>query len=419
MNLLRTITAPAIALIAATALIQPASGQSFRVAAVVNEDIISTLDLGERVEMIIQSSKMPKTNEVRRQLAPQMLRMLIDEKLKMQEAERLNIVVSPAELNAAIASIEKRNRIPEGQFRNHMEATGVPVESVTDQIRADLSWNKIISRRIAGTVSIDDLEVKETTERLNAITGKPEHNYSEIFLSTSAPADPNEVRQLATKLVEELRNGAPFPDLARQFSQSASASDGGSAGWLTPGEGEPEIESALNRMEPGEVAGPVSMSGGLAIIRLNNRRLVGGTPKVEIDLAQLIVELPQGASEQDAEAARQKATGLASQAASCQQLEQIGQQMASPLSGTLGKLELSEMPTAISSLVGPLGKGQKSRAARTEAGIVIYMVCDREEQKTSISEEQVRNRLRLQRIQLQAERYLQDLRRAAFVEIRL
>ena len=77
------------------------------------------------------------------------------------------------------------------------------------------------------------------------------------------------------------------------------------------------------------------------------------------------------------------------------------------------------MPQAIASVVGQLGTGQSSRPVRTDAGIAIYRVCDRTEEKTEISEEQVRDRMRLQRLQLRAERYLQDLRRAAFVEIRL
>ena len=110
---------------------------------------------------------------------------------------------------------------------------------------------------------------------------------------------------------------------------------------------------------------------------------------------------------------------VAAQASGCDSFNALGKQHGSALSGSLGELQLNEMPQAISAVVSPLRAGQVSPPTRTDAGIVLYMVCKRDEQSSEISEDQVRERLRLQRIQLQAERYLQDLRRAAFVEIRL
>lgn len=396
-----------------------AEAQSFRVAAVVNDEIISTLDLGARVEMIVRSSNLPANNDTRRQLAPQMLRMLIDEKLKMQEAERLNITITPSELAGAISTVEKRNNIPEGQFRQAMESQGVPYDSVIDQIRADLSWNRIVARRISGQINLDDAEVREATARLKAITGKPEHDFSEVFLSTNPPADASEAQALALRLIGDIQSGAPFEQVARQFSQSVYASEGGRVGWMAPGEIEPEIENALLRMEPGEVAGPIRALGGLVILRLNNRRLVGGAPRVTIELTQIVFDLPTDATDQAIEQTRFRASQVAAQATSCDSFNALGKQHGSPLSGPLGDLQLNEMPQAISRVVAPLQAGQVSPPTRTDAGIVLYMVCKRDEQRTEINEEQVRERLRLQRIQLQAERYLQDLRRAAFVEIRL
>ncbi len=421
-NISRRRIAASFALVCLPFLVAPGGGaqaQDFRVAAVVNDDIISTLDLGARVEMILASSSLPRTNEVRQRIAPQVLRTLIDEQLKFQEAKRLDITITPTDISTAVEVIEKRNRIPAGQFQQAMESNGVPFESVMDQIRADIAWNKIVGRRIASQITLDDVEVREATERFKSVMGKPENNYSEIFLSTSPPADRSAVEQLADRLINQIRNGAPFVEAARQFSQSAYASEGGAVGWVAPGDTEPEVEAALNRLEPGEVAGPVETIGGLAILRLNDRRMIGGTPAVTIDLSQAIVELPANASQADIDKARGTASQIAAQAVTCEQFGQLGQQLGSSLSGSLGKLQLQEMPQAIASVVGQLGTGQSSRPVRTDAGIAIYRVCDRTEEKTEISEEQVRDRMRLQRLQLRAERYLQDLRRAAFVEIRL
>ncbi|MEQ9198446.1 MAG: peptidylprolyl isomerase, partial [Rhodospirillales bacterium] len=331
-----------------------ALAQNFRVAAVVNDDIISTLDLGSRVEMIVRSSSLPPTNEVRQRIAPQVLRTLIDEQLKLQEAKRLDIAVTPSDISIATSVIEKRNSIPEGQFRQEMESKGVPFDSVMDQIRADIAWNKIVGRRIASQITLDDVEVREATERFRSIMGKPENNYSEIFLSLAPPADRAAVEQLADRLISQVRNGAPFEEVARQFSESGYASEGGQVGWVAPGDTEPEVEEALNRLEPGEIAGPIETLGGLAILRLNGRQMIGGTPAVTIDLSQAIIELPANAGETDIDRARGIAGQIAGQATSCEHFGKLGQQLGSSLSGPLGKLQLREMPTAIASVVGQL-----------------------------------------------------------------
>src|SRR5579884_1200947 len=57
-----------------------------RIAAVVNDEVISVLDLVSRMKMVMVSSNLPDTPETRQRLAAQVLRAIVDEKLQMQEA---------------------------------------------------------------------------------------------------------------------------------------------------------------------------------------------------------------------------------------------------------------------------------------------------------------------------------------------
>ncbi|MDD9983492.1 MAG: SurA N-terminal domain-containing protein, partial [Gammaproteobacteria bacterium] len=83
-----------------------------RIAAVVNNEAISIPDLVARIDIAIVSSRLRASDELRRQLAPQVLRSLIDERLKVQEAERLGVSVSEAEMANARRAVEQRNGIP-------------------------------------------------------------------------------------------------------------------------------------------------------------------------------------------------------------------------------------------------------------------------------------------------------------------
>ena len=107
----------------------PASAQEVeRIAAVVNDKVISIYDLRQRIELLIFSAGLPNTNEQRRSMAPQVLRGLIDEALQTEEAQRLNIRVSQRDMDDAVGQIERANNIPEGQFEdmvNGLSAWGI------------------------------------------------------------------------------------------------------------------------------------------------------------------------------------------------------------------------------------------------------------------------------------------------------
>jgi len=92
-----------------------AAQQSLRIAAVVNDEVISIYDLETRIALLLVSTNQKNTPENRRRLAPQVLRTLIDEKLKLQEAKRLAISVSEREVNDSFDIIEKRSNLGKGE----------------------------------------------------------------------------------------------------------------------------------------------------------------------------------------------------------------------------------------------------------------------------------------------------------------
>src|SRR5947209_17434585 len=104
----------ALALVALILSAGPAAAQETRIAAVVNDEVISVADVAARIRLVLISSNIPDTPDTRQRVARQVVRILIDEKLEMQEAKRLNITVSDDEVAKALANIEAQNKLPKG-----------------------------------------------------------------------------------------------------------------------------------------------------------------------------------------------------------------------------------------------------------------------------------------------------------------
>ena len=252
-----------------------ASGQeSIGIAAVVNNEAISIPDLLARIDIAVVASRLRASEDLRRQLAPQVLRSLIDERLKVQEAERLGVTVSEAEMADARRTVEQRNGIAAGGLDDFLRRQGLDVTAVTDQLRAEILWSKLVRGRLGAAVSVGEGEIDEALAQLEANRGRPEYRVAEIFLAVESREREDEVRAAATSLYDQLIAGAGFGQIASQFSQSATAAVGGDVGWVLEGELPREIEAVISQLEPGSVAPPVRAFDGYYIVSLIDRRTV-------------------------------------------------------------------------------------------------------------------------------------------------
>lgn len=274
---LRTITLAALAVFA-LADVHPAAAQGVRsegIVAVVNEDAVSATDLGERLRLMMASAGMPDNADIRERLTPQILTMLVEEKLKLQEAARMNVVVSQQDIDEGFSSIAGQNNLTPDQFGAMLARQGVSRRSLEDQIRAQIAWSRVVQERIRPQISVADNEVDAVRKRLEANVGKEEYRVSEIFLAVETPAQEGDVKRLADKLTRQLVDGqAPFPRLAGQFSQAAGASKGGDLGWVQQGQLDPALEETLARMKEGDISAPVRSLAGFHILYLRGKRAI-------------------------------------------------------------------------------------------------------------------------------------------------
>ena len=274
----------------AVAAPMPALSQSEqRIAAVVNDEVISARDLRQRIRLVLFSSGIEDTADARRRVARQVLRRLIDERLQLQEAKKRNITVSDDEIRQSVSEVEKRNRMQPDSLPSVFRSNRVSFDSLRAQFRAGIAWSKLVRRRLSPRIEIGDEEVDEILARLKAARGEATYHLAEIFLSVNEPDEESEIRQTAERMVEQIRGGARFSALARQFSQAATAAVGGDLGWTPRSQLDPPIAAAVDRLSPGELLGPIRTTTGFRILSLiGKRKIAGGDPgQTELELRQI------------------------------------------------------------------------------------------------------------------------------------
>lgn len=401
----------------------PAPAQELqRIAAVVNDDIVSMRDLRNRVRMVIVTSRLPSTPETARRLAPQILRGLIDEQLQIQEAERLGISTSDQEMTLARSNVESRNGIKPGEFAAFINRLGIEPSTVEQQLKASLLWSKLVRRRFGNDVAVSEEEVQETLDRLNEQKGKTQKRVSEILLPVEDPQQETEMRQLADRLVEQIRGGANFAAVARQFSRAANASAGGDIGWVLPERLAPEITTALEDLDVGTVSAPIRTIFGYHIVRVSDINVLAGPDPLaaQVTLKQIFLPVSPSAGEVGRAAQRGLAEAIAATAQGCSDIDALAEEVKSPVSPDLGEFRVGELAPALREPVSDLQTGETSAPIDLPNGVMVVMVCDRKAAPSNLpTAGAIRRQLEGQRFEVLAQRYLRDLRQSAFVEPRV
>jgi peptidyl-prolyl cis-trans isomerase SurA len=393
-----------------------AAQDMLRAAAVVNDEVISMFDLDMRLRLAILATGQQDNRQLRDRITAQVIRALIDEQLQEQEAKRLGITITDERVANAAKEIARRNKLTIEKFTNLLESRGILPEAFFDQIRGQLTWGALVARRLRPTVQVTAEEVEEVVRRIVANRGARQRRVSEIFLAVDTALQEDEVRRSAERLFEQLRAGASFPSLARQFSESATAARGGNLGWVQEGQLPEELEKVLAQMRPGMLSRPIRTLSGFHILLLGEERQTS-LGEVTLHLKQVLIAIPSGASEEQRREAAERAGQVRQRIAGCAGLDELASEIGAPGSGDLGTVKLSDLPARIRDAVMALPAGQPSQPVSVSGGLGVLVVCDRTE--SGIDRKRIQERLTAQRLDMLSRRYMRDLRRDANVDIRL
>ncbi len=401
---------------------QPAPGAlTESVAAVVNDDIVSTYDLGQRIRLLIATSGVQPTEENLPQFQREALVSLVDEHLQFQELRRvereqkIEILADDAEINEEIADMAKSNNMSREQFEQFLAQRGIGVETLKQQLRAQISWARWIRGRYGSRLRVGDDQIAATQARLAAEAAKPQYNVGEVLIDSARVGGMPQAMAGAQQLVTQLQQGAPFAAVARQFSALPTAANGGDAGWVSAGDMPAEAMAVLEQMRPGQLSQPIPVKDGVYIFYLKDKR-AGGSATL-VNLKQAAVALSAEAKPEDEAAARTKLAALKPQIKDCATLEATAGKVEGIVAGDLGEAEVADLAPQFQEAAGKLKVGEVSEPIRTAAGLHLVAVCGRRSASAAQADkQQIEQRLFGQQLSMIARRYMRDLRNSATIE---
>jgi len=399
----------------------PMRPMSEAVAAIVNDDIISTYDLAQRMRLLIATTGAQPTQDTLPEFQQEALVSLVDERLQLQELKRVEkdqkftIIATDDEVREELASMAEQNNLKPEAFLAALKSQGIAPATLMEQIRAQMSWQKWIRGRYGSRLRIGEDQIKATQARLMAAASKPQFEVSEVFLDASRTGGMDAAIKGAAQLVTQMQQGAPFAAVARQFSASSTAAAGGDAGWISPGELPPEVDAALEQLRPGQLSQPIPVRDGVYIIYLKDKR--SGAGQTLVSLKQAAIALPATASQADVEAARTKLEAVRASIRDCKTLEATAAKTPGVVAGDLGEAEIGDLSPEFKEAASTLQVGQLSQPIRTKVGLHVLAVCGkRAAGAAQIDHDQIENRLTGQQLSMISRRYMRDLRNSATIE---
>ncbi len=417
----RCFVAQAVLMVAWQSVHPSQAQETLRIAAIVNEDVISVHDLSERIKIVLLASGLADSPEQRQQLAPRVLDSLVNETLQIQAAKQSNISVSDRDIDTAFRELEDRNGIPEGQLPAFLREKRIHPSAMEKQVRARLAWQKLLNRQIAPTVNIGQEEIDFVVERIAAVQGVTLYRVSEIVLALERPTDEAQILELAQRLIEQIRGGASFAAVAQQFSQGASAAVGGDLGWVQPGQLNPDVDIALVKSQPGELFGPVTRPHSVRIYQFADRRRAdaAGGNELEVSLRQLLLPLSEDAPRSEIDAAIVRVREAAGAVKDCVEFASVAEELGTPQPDAPSRIRVGDLSPELQRAIGVLGVNQASEPLDTPYGVQLVMVCERHDQEGGPDRDGIAEQLFYERIDMLARRKIRDLRRAAFIDVRI
>jgi peptidyl-prolyl cis-trans isomerase SurA len=402
----------------------PPRALSESVAAVVNDEIISTYDLEQRMRLLIATSGVQPTQETLPQFQREALISLVDERLQLQELHHQSrrsrrSASSPRRRGEGRAVGTRAGQQHEG--RGLRERPAKPGDRRRDPDAAAARPDQL--------AALDQRPLRlAPAGRRRPDQGHPgasrRHRLQAAVSGQRGLIDASRVGgqdaavKGAQQLVTQMQQGAPFPAVARQFSAAPTAANGGDAGWISPGEMPPEVDLALEQLRPGQLSQPIPVKDGVYIVYLREKR--SGAGGMLVNLKQAAVALPQGASAGDEEAARAKLEAVPQPGQGLRRHRGHGR----PRPGRGGgrsRRGRAQRPRAAVPATPPRACRWASCPPRSapNAGLHLLAVCGkRPSGGAEMNRAQIERRLFSQQLSMIARRYMRDLRNSATIETR-
>lgn len=363
------------------------------------------------------------------QLTQQALDALINEKAQLQQAKDQGIKIEDDQIDQAEANVAANNQLTREAFHQRLTQEGMTVAAFREQLRHQLTLSRLREREVESRIRISDQDIDQFIQE--EVKGAPqaaaELNIAMVLIAVPESASPAEVKTLedkAQEIARRARAGEDFAQLAKTHSQASDKGARGGEMGLRPADRYPELfVEAIGSLPVQGIAGPVRSGAGFHILKLLERRQSAPAMTVVQTRARHILLRPTAQLSRDQAVAllqdvrRQIQSGRTSFARAAQQMSQDG---SAAQGGDLGWVGPGQFVPEFEQVMNRLQAGQISDPLVSRFGVHILEVLER--RKVAVPEKEQRDMaraaLREKRLDETYERWVEDVRGKAYVEMR-
>lgn len=389
-------------------------GPASAVAAIVNDTVITTYDVEQRLKLMIISSGGRVNPQLLPRLQSQAVRDLVEEQLKLQEAKKFDLEAPEAAIQTELRGMAGQTGLTVDQLEQVLKSDGISMGALKNQIAAGVVWPELVQGRYGKRARVTDDEIDQTLARLREDATQEQLLVSEICLPVPSPDQAQAFYQGGLQLIEQMRKGVPFAVVAQQFSACTTAATGGDMGWVRAGELPPELGEAVRELPPGAVTNPILAEGAFMIMAVRDKRAAVQQGEKSWTLAYAGAPLSMG------RAAARTALEKLSTAQACAGGRTLRQDLGPGVGvAIVENAPLGAFDERFRSAVESLARGDISDVIEADDALHIFYACEVDEGLGIPSRDAIEDRLYGRHLQRIANQYLRDVERKASVDIRL
>ncbi len=406
------------------------------IVAVVNNEVITSQELESRMRQVEHRMKsqgiaMPPHDQLQKQLLE---RMIVD-RAQMQLAKELGIRVDDLALDRAVARIAEQNKMSLQDFRNQLEREGTPFARFREEIRQEITLQRLREREVGNKIQITESEIDNylAANKEAAQSERQEINLAQILIRIPENASAEQIaqrRQRAEEAARKLGEGSEFAQIAAAYSDSADSLKGGEIGWRAVDRLPQLFVDAVANVNPGDLA-LIKSANGFHILKLLGRRNAVQDSKADSQLPavqqtharHILIKVNQVVSSTEA---RRKLMDLKerldNKAAKFEDLAKLySNDFSASKGGDLGWIYPGDTVPEFERAMNALQPGEVSEPVESPFGYHLIQVLERK--TDDVSKERLRQAarqmIRERKLAEATEDWLRQLRDRAYVEYRL
>ncbi len=253
-----------------------------RVIAIVNDDIITLKDFEAFSKIERKTTKFTSIDEYFRNLQMrEKLETYIEGVLIKQQAKKTGIVVTDQDVKNFIEGIQKQNLIGDAELKEQLRKDNVTYEQFREGIKLNMLRTRLLMRVVSTEITLTENSLKSYYDSHQDYFKDEEYHVQQVFISGQR----KDIRERTESAYKQLKDGAPFEDVARKFSDDPSSRQGGDIGFVKRSDLLPTLRDALVNLQPGSISPVVPTPYGLHILKLLEIKKVDVMPYEDVKKA--------------------------------------------------------------------------------------------------------------------------------------